>query len=298
VTCPGKSGNRLNRMASVRLLAVDIDGTLLDSSGRLPQAHRHALADAHAAGIRVVLATGRAQHFALPVAQAVGIPVGLIVNNGAVARNPNGETILRHVIDREAVREILKESRAFEDSVAIVFDREDDRQIVFDHMDWSHPNRSAYYQKNQAFLTRLRLADALTEDPIQVMFNGSIEPMRQLVASLRAMAIAPRFTVAITEYEARDFALVDVNGPGCSKGSTLAGYAASHDVAREHVMAVGDNLNDLEMLEFAGLPVVMGNATEAIKARGFPIVPGHDEGGLAVAIRRFALADDDASRGG
>ena len=285
-------------LPSVRLLAVDIDGTLLDSSGRLPEAHRHALAEAHGAGILVVLATGRAQHFALPVAEAVGIPVSLIVNNGAVARNPQGETVLRHVLDREAAQTILNETRAFEDSVAIVFDRPDDRQIVFERMDWSQPNRSGYYRKNRAFLTQLRLADALTEDPIQVMFNGSIEPMRRLMSSLRTMAIAPQFTVAITEYEARDFALVDVNGPGCSKGSTLAAYVAANGLAREQVMAVGDNLNDLEMLEFAGLPVVMGNAAETMKARGFPIVPGHDEGGLAVAIRRFALADDDASRGG
>jgi Cof subfamily protein (haloacid dehalogenase superfamily) len=273
----------------VRLLAVDIDGTLLDSSGRLPDAHRAALHDAHGAGISVVLATGRAQHFALPVAQAVGVPVALIVNNGAVARNPGGRTILRHVLEREAVRAILAETHAFDDSVAIVFDRQDDRQIVFERMDWSHPNRAGYYRKNRAFLARLRLNDALTEDPIQVMFNGSIDPMRRLATSLRAMAIASRFTVAITEYEARDFALVDVNGPGCSKGSTLAGYATAHGIRREQVMAVGDNLNDLEMLDFAGVPVVMGNATTPLKSRGFPIVPAHDEGGLAVAIRRFAL---------
>lgn len=275
--------------APIRLLAIDIDGTLLDSSGRLPDAHRAALAEAEAAGIAVVLATGRAMHFARPVADAIGIPAAMIVNNGAVVRDAEGRTALRHLLPRDAARAILASTRAFEDSVAIVFDRPDERQIVFERMDWSHPHRRGYYARNRAFIAEEPLETALDDDPIQVMFNGSVGPMRALVAALRAMPTADAFTVAITEYEARDFALVDVNGPGCSKGSTLARWARLCGVPREQVMAVGDNLNDLEMLEFAGQPVLMGNATDAMKARGFPTVPGHDEQGLAVAIRTFAL---------
>lgn len=284
---------------SVQLLAVDIDGTLLDSAGQLPEAHRTALAEATAAGVAVVLATGRALHFAQPVADAIGIPAAMIVNNGALVRDAAGRTALRHVVQREVARAILAETRAFEDSVAVVFDRQDDRQIVFERMDWSHPHRRGYYARNRAFIAEGVLEDALAEDPIQVMFNGRVEPMRRLLTTLRAMPQASAFTVAITEYEARDFALVDVNGPGCSKGTTLARWAALCGVPRDAVMAVGDNLNDLEMLEFAGRPVLMGNATDAMKARGFPVVPTHDEAGLAVAIRRFALAaapDLDAAR--
>ena len=75
------------------------------------------------------------------------------------------------------------------------------------------PHRRGYYEKNKAFIARTPspLRDALTEDPIQVMFNGSVEPMRALVASLRALPIADRFSVAITEYVPRDFSLIDVN---------------------------------------------------------------------------------------
>jgi Cof subfamily protein (haloacid dehalogenase superfamily) len=275
--------------APVRLIAIDIDGTLLDSSGRLPDAHRCAVADAVDSGIAVVLATGRALHFTHPVAAALGVPVALIVNNGAVVRAPDGSTALRHLVSRDVAREILSETAGFEDSVAIVFDRQDQRQIVYETMDWTHPNRRGYYEKNRAFIAQVAFSEALEEDPIQVMFNGSVAPMRRLVATLRGLAISSHYTVAITEYESRDFALVDVNGPGCSKGTTLARWAALCGVAQNHVMAVGDNLNDLEMLEFAGTAVVMGNATEAMKNRGFKMVPSHDEHGLAVAIRRFAL---------
>ena len=258
----------------IRLLAVDIDGTLLNSSGHLPDAHREALAEADARGIAVVLATGRALHFTKPVVAALGFAVATIVNNGAVVRAADGRTALRHLLSRDTARAILDDTRAFDDSVAIVFDRDDQRQIVFERMDWSHPDRRGYYRKNRSFITESSLAEALEDDPIQVMFNGSVASMRQLVTALRAMPIANAFTVAITEYEARDFALVDVNGPGCSKGSTLARWAALCGVPREEVMAVGDNLNDLEMLEFAGQPVLMGNAADALKLRGFPLVPG------------------------
>ena len=130
-----------------------------------------------------------------------------------MVKRKSGETELRHVLSRDAARRVLDQTRHLEDSVAIVFDRSDARQIVFERMDWSHPNRRGYFDKNKAFISRSPspLRDALTEDPIQVMFNGSVAPMRALVESLRAMPIADQFSVAITEYAARDFSLVDVN---------------------------------------------------------------------------------------
>ena len=184
--------------------------------------------------------------------------------------------------------------------MAIVFDRPGERQIVFERMDWTHPNRRGYYEKNKAFIAAAPspLADMLTEDPIQVMFNGSVEPMRALVAALRAMPIADRFSVAITEYEPRDFSLVDVNGAGCSKGTTVARWAASRGLTANEVMAVGDNLNDVEMLDFAGTPVLMGNATDALKARGYRLTGTNDEGGLAAAIRRVRSARRAGGAGG
>jgi 5-amino-6-(5-phospho-D-ribitylamino)uracil phosphatase len=271
----------------IRLLAIDIDGTLLDSRGRLPDAHRDALVEASARGVEVALVTGRSFHFTVPVVELLPIPLTLIVNNGAVVKRKTGETELRHVLARDAARRVLDETRAFEDSVAIVFDRPDERQIVFERMDWSHPNRRGYYEKNKAFIAAAPspLRDMLTDDPIQVMFNGGVEPMRALVASLRALPIADRFSVAITEYVARDFSLVDVNGAGCSKGTTLAAWVARRGWTPADVAAVGDNLNDVEMLDFAGTAYVMGNATDALKSRGYRPTGTNDEAGLAAAVR-------------
>jgi len=274
----------------IRLLAIDIDGTLLDSRGRIPKAHRQALSEASAQGVAIALVTGRSFHFTRPIADLLQMPVTMIVNNGAMVKSVEGATLLRRLLPRDAALAVLAGTRAFEDSVAIVFDRQDERQIMFERMDWTHPHRRGYYEKNKAFIAATSpLVAALTEDPVQVMFTGGVNRMRALATELRTMPIAHRFAVALTEYELRDFSLVDVNDAGCSKGSTLAQWAATRGVAREEVMAVGDNLNDLEMLEFAGCPVVMGNAIADLKARGWASTDTNDEAGVARAVETFIL---------
>ncbi len=283
----------------IHLLAIDIDGTLLDSRGRLPDVHRDALVDASSRGVSVALVTGRSFHFARPIAELLPIPLTLIVNNGAVVKTKAGTTIVRHALSRQTAREILERTPGYETDVAIVFDydhgnvgagapgEDERRQVVFDRMDWSAPNRKGYYAKNQAFIASSAgpLVDALTADPIQVMFNGSVEPMRVLAVHLKGLPCRHDISVALTEYPKRDFSLVDVNRAGCSKGSTLAQWAASRGWSSAHVMAVGDNLNDVDMLDFAGTAYVMENAEDGLKSRGYRRTGSNDEGGLASAIR-------------
>lgn len=275
----------------IRLLAIDIDGTLLNSHGQLPDAHREAVVGAAASGIEIALVTGRSFHFAKPIALLLPVPLTLVVNNGALVKRASGETLLRHLLQRDIARVILEETRAYDDSVAIVFDRPDERQIVFERMDWTHPNRRGYFEKNRAFIAAAPspLTDSLTEDPVQVMFNGSVEAMRTLASSLGHHACAARFSVAVTEYVHRDFSLLDVNAAGCTKGTTLARWVAQTGIDPADVMAVGDNLNDVEMLEFAGTPVLMGNAATAVRNRlpGARVTGTNDAGGLAEAIDRW-----------
>ena len=106
---------------------------------------------------------------------------------------------------------------------------------------------------------------------------------------MRDLPIARHLNLTLTEYEDRDFSLFDVTALGCSKGATLADWAARREVRPAEVMAVGDNLNDLDMLEFAGQPVVMGNAVPELKRRGWPLTDSHDENGLAHAIETRVL---------
>jgi hydroxymethylpyrimidine pyrophosphatase-like HAD family hydrolase len=121
------------------------------------------------------------------------------------------------------------------------------------------------------------------------MFNGGVDTMRALYRALNLEADG--FAVSLTEYTHRDFSLIDVTAPGATKGRALAWRAAQLGIARDEVMAVGDNFNDLEMLEFAGLPVVMANSVEELKQRGWPITGDNENAGLAEAIRRFVFDD-------
>ncbi len=282
----------------IRLIAIDIDGTLLNSQGQLPRAHRRALVEARIRHVAIALLTGRSVHFARPVADALPVPVTLVASNGAILKDDRGSTRMRRLLARDAARQVLDEMQAFRECVALVFDSPgpDGRPeaIAYEHMDWTHPNRRRYYDRNRAFIRQVTpLAAALTDDPVQVMFNGEVAPMRDLAVRLRALACAGAFSLQVTEYEDRDFALIDVNQCGCSKGTTLSAWATELGLTRDEVMAVGDNLNDVEMLEFAGTPVVMGNACDGLLARarteGWTISRSHDEDGLAEAIYRLAF---------
>jgi hypothetical protein len=278
--------------ASIRLIAIDIDGTLLDGRSRLPPRNRRAVHRAIEQGIEVVLVTGRAFHHARPIAEELAPEqapdaLALIVSNGALTKRADGTTVDRRLVPCDTARAIVTAMRARHRGVAVIFDRPDARQYVFERIDWSHPQRHWYYERNRAFITRVEPIDAaLTEDPAQVAFTGGVEQMRALADAIRDLPQAPDVTVTLTEYADRDFSLLDLIAGGWSKGAALSAHARRLGLDRAAVMAVGDNLNDREMLAFAGRPVVMGNAVEPLRQLGWETTATHDDCGLADAIDR------------
>jgi 5-amino-6-(5-phospho-D-ribitylamino)uracil phosphatase len=273
----------------IRLIGIDIDGTLLDTNGHMPDANCTAIHQAVDAGVHVALATGRSYPFARPVAQRLPQSISLIVSNGAVERAMDGATFVRRLLDRGMARQVLDTTRRHRHATALVFDRDFDRQVVYETMDWEHPGRQRYWSRNHSHIAQsIPLEDALIEDPIQVMYNGGVEEMRALFDGLRADVSG--CSIQLTEYAHRDFSLVDVTSVDATKGRALAWRAEQLGVARDEVMAIGDNFNDAEMLEFAGHPVVMGNAVEGLRSRGWHVTGHQDEAGVAQAIERFVLA--------
>jgi len=272
----------------IRLIGIDIDGTLLDTHGRMPEANCAAIHDAVAAGVHVALVTGRSYPFARPVADRLPPSLSLIVSNGAVERSMDGATLARRLLDRNRARHVLQATLRHRHAAALIFDRDFDRQVIYETMDWEHPGRQRYWSRNHSHIAQsVPLEDALVEDPIQVMYNGGVQDMRELFAWLRAEIDG--CSIQMTEYLHRDFSLVDVTSAEATKGRALAWRAAQMGLTREEVMAVGDNFNDVEMLEFVGLPVIMGNAAESLRARGWHVTGHQDEAGLAQAIERFVL---------
>lgn len=279
----------------IRLIGIDVDGTLLDTDGQLPDANRDAIHAAVAAGIHVSLVTGRSYPFARPVADPLPAALTLIVSSGAVERAMDGATLARRLLNRDVARRVLESTRHVREHTAVIFDRDEERQIIFESMDWSHPNRQGYWDRNHRLIDRAApLEDSLVEDPIQVMFNGDPAAMRALSEWLRESArdcdgAFDGYAVSLTEYLHRDFSLVDITAPDATKGRALLWRAEQLGIVREEVMAVGDNFNDLDMLEAAGIAVVMANADPALHRPGWQRTGHQNEAGLAQAIERFAL---------
>ena len=272
---------------SIQLIAIDIDGTLLDSRGRIPNVNRDAVHEALDAGVAVALVTGRSFHHARPVGVALSDRVPLIVSNGALMKRPDGQTLHRRVLDQAITKEIIVKVREHRRGAALIFDRSGPDQYLYEDIDWQHPNRRRYYELNRQFMTeRSPLEDGLTESPLQLAFTGGVEEMRHLAAFVRNLDVAKQITATLTEYEARNFSLLDITVIGCSKGAMLTTWLERRGIDAQEVMAVGDNLNDREMLALVGHPVVMGNAVAELRALGWPTTAGHDEGGLAQAIRK------------
>jgi Cof subfamily protein (haloacid dehalogenase superfamily) len=277
---------------AVRLIALDIDGTLLDSRWKLPEANRAAIAEATRRGIEVALVTGRRYDFALPIAREVDSPLTMIVSNGALVRTPDGKTHVRHLLPLATAGRVLQVTKPWREGTGVVFDRPRENQVMLEHLETDDPIRQAYYARNKEFLGHANpLESCLIEDPLQVMLSGKVQPMREAEASLRAAPFVAEFGLAVTVYESRDFAMIDVIHPACSKGAALAEWAALRGFVREEVMAIGDNRNDLEMLSFAGIPIVMGNGVPELKNFGWHETGTNDENGVAVAIEQFALRE-------
>ena len=274
----------------IRLIGIDVDGTLLNSRGQLPDDNLRAIQDAVARGIHIAIVTGRSFFFALPAVAALPEPLTLVVHNGAIARTRAGETLLRRLMPRETALAVLGATQPWRDSAVVIFDRPLERQMVYDRMDWAHPNRSKFRDRNRDIIEQVEsLEEAITEDPIQVAYNGTVLAMRDVMKALSTHDASASLSVSLTEYVQRDFSLVDVCASGTTKGTGLAELASLLGVRRDEVMAVGDNFNDREMLEWAGVGVVMGNAAPDLLEAGFERTAPHDEAGLAQAIRKFAL---------
>ncbi len=284
--------SRYNGAVPIELIAMDVDGTLLDSKSQVSAENAAAVGEAQAQGIEIVLVTGRRFDFARPIAENLHCDLHLIVNNGALIKSKDGHTDWRHLLPADTARRVLEATTDFRSGVAVVFDRPLARQVIMERIDWDDPLRGGYFRRNREHLAEVApLTKCLDgEDPIQVMFTGGCRRMREVKKVLEALPFVNEFTLAFTEYEQRDFSLLDVLRRGVSKGVALAEWARRRGIERERVMAIGDNWNDREMLEFAGLPVVMGNAVPELKSLGWAVTLTHDEHGVAEAIRTYALS--------
>ncbi len=276
----------------IRLIAIDIDGTLLDSKVEISHANLDALRRAHEAGIEIVLGTGRRHKFALPIAESLGFDLWLISSNGAVTRSTRGEMFHQDLLPKATAIRLCRHMQQFRNHTVLTFDREGMGGIVCESYEHLYGVIQRWMEKNAPYIEYISpIEKALTEDPIQAMFCGPIELMQRAQERLLACDFAADFTLLRTQYDARNLCIVDILNAGCSKGHALERWANYRGIDRSEVMAIGDNYNDIEMLTFAGHPVIMGNASDDLKQNGWTVTLHNDESGVAAAIEQVLDAN-------
>jgi hydroxymethylpyrimidine pyrophosphatase-like HAD family hydrolase len=301
------------------MIAVDMDGTLLGAEGRVSAANLAAVHAAEAAGVRVVVATGRRHCYAMRQLRGLGLPEdGVIVSsNGAVTRRVGcgSELVDRTLLSTETSLWLCGHLADYRNALVVTFDKvgadgEDERgALVVEHLEELHGSIDKWMTVNAPYILHVNPIEAALMDsagraldqPIQMMVCGTVERMRRAEARLlehpgvsavgvnRPLRAGTQVALSRTEYPERDLSIVDILPAGCGKGPALLRLAASWGIGAEEIMAIGDNWNDTSMLEVAGYPVLMENAPEELKAmaaeRGWAMAGHHAADGVAVAIR-------------
>jgi len=268
---------------SLRLIAIDIDGTLLSPEFKISETDLATLRRADSQGVEIILVTGRRHTFALPIAEQLGFDLWLISSNGAITRSLAGETFHRDLLPEPTCRKLVHIMQEFRGQTVLTFDSNGAGTIVVERLDELEGSIQRWLEKNMKYIQFVvPIENALTSDPVQAMFCGPLAHMQRVLEVLGSCGLP--ITVLRTEYPARDLSIVDVLNAGCSKGHALERWANYRQITSEQVMAIGDNYNDIEMLAFAGHPFIMGNASEELRGRGWKQTRSNAESGVSAAI--------------
>ena len=284
----------------IKLLTLDLDGTLLNSSGQIPKANRLAIRQAEEKGVLVTIATGRRFRDARPVGIELGLNAPLITHNGALLKYAEtDETVAYSLLSCETSLEILRVGNEFGGDALVsadphgkgtlFYDRVSDNNIPLQrYITWAKTLHGDEAEK------ALRHVDDLSEvlddtEVIHITFSGTCSSMHDMQQVLQG-ELQDTVTILATIYPRLDFTLIDILPPDSSKGVGVEKLALIEGLKSDEVMAIGDNFNDIEMLEFAGTAVVMGNADpRLLERREFYTTVSNDENGVAEAIKQFIL---------
>jgi Cof subfamily protein (haloacid dehalogenase superfamily) len=271
-----------------RLLALDIDGTLLRSDKTVSPRTLAALDAARAGGAHLVLVTGRRYPAARKVADMIGGRLDLVLHNGALVFE-NGAILRRRLLPRDVARQAVRLGRARGADPVIHCGAGGEGRLLVEGVEPSNTLLVYYLDKSHPdVITVPDLETALDEDPLQVMFGGAIPDMTALVPHL-AGGLGSTAKIERTLYPHVGVGILDVLAPSVGKGEAVRFLQDRWGVGASETLAIGDNWNDHEMLAEAGLGLVMSNADPELCALGLPLLPSNDEDGVAIAIERHVL---------
>ncbi len=297
---PNQPATKLPLEASIRLIAIDLDGTLVHSDGTVTARNRAALQQARQAGIRVVINTGRRHSYALRATRTLQLSHAdaIITSNGAVVRTAGGDLLWRATLSLPLVHRLLQELQEFRTALVFTFDligpegADVAGALVLEDLDHLHSSISRWMQVNAGSIRRVTpLEDAFTGPdaalPVQAMLCGTMSRMHAAETLLNEH-FAGDVDCYRTEYPGNDLCILDIMPKGKSKGTALLKLAARHTIGAPQIMAIGDNWNDEPMLQVAGMAVVLDNAPDDLKEyaqqHGWRIGAAGDDDGVALAV--------------
>jgi len=290
----------------IRMLALDLDGTLLNNQGQISKRNRLAIDNAREAGVRVAVVTGRRFRDSRPVALELGLDVPLIAHNGALTKHARTlETVAVLPLPLDAARDALRIGKETGADALLSDDHEGLGVLVFDHLDGENAAAQKYVEwalqihadedRRDAVQQVESLEVYMDHEPIHLAFSGGCEQMDRLAELLKDQ-LGERIKLLSTVYATENFTLLDVVNPAASKGAGVAAAAAELQIAHEEIMAIGDNYNDLEMLLLAGTGVVMANAPQSLREiSGLFPTTSNEADGVAFAIEHFVFGSSQAS---
>lgn len=271
-------------MTAVRLIATDLDGTLLDPSGRIADPDADAILAAAASGVVIVVATGRPLRWLdclAPIAEADPL---VVASNGAAVYDLHTDRVLtQHALPPALVRELGSELAAR--VPGLLFAVEEGRVFRTEPGWAAHvPDPTVTLADEEAVTVRSAWPGLLDQAGEVVKFlaaHHDADPDELLRAAAVVIGDRAEATHSVTEGR---HALLEISAPGISKAATIAALATERGITAPEVAAFGDMPNDLAMLEYAGRPFVMANGHPALRER-FPVIGSNAEGGVGAQVR-------------
>lgn len=269
----------------IKLLVIDIDGTLLNPQRQITPRTQAGIQAAQAAGVIVTLATGRGYHNSFQIANELGIAIPVITYDGAlILHHPDRTIIHTHTLAAEIAQQaadVLVEYR-----IQPVIHRMNGagEEIWTGHAEFDNPELAGYF----AIFSHAQRMDHATlctnqPDPLRVVGFASQEALSRLAPAMDALDCAWH-TIERGNYDCSEITIMD---KACSKARSVITLAQYLNIPLSEVMAIGDNINDLEMLQEVGWGVAMGQASDLIKEAAHAVTASNAEDGVAQAIKRY-----------
>ncbi|WP_245533110.1 HAD family hydrolase [Coprothermobacter platensis] len=269
----------------IKLVLIDIDGTLVRDDKTLPEENVDAIKEALASGVVVTLVTGRNYGSTKTIIDTLHLDVPVVLQNGAFIFRPYSGEILRKVgLSGRIAKKIIDLSRSQDVFYILYKDFFDDKDMVVDN-DYVGPFES-YLKHNEARLQKVdNVMDFIDSEVAEVALLGDEDKILHVID---AMDCEKECSV-IKSLTRQNEAFYEFFGPKVGKGEALNYLCQHFNVKPEEIMFLGDAYNDMDLMSLVGMPVAMGNAVEELKRMAKAVTKGNNDAGVAWAIRQYVL---------